>query len=524
MIAAVVTAAAVALAACGNSAGPAATSGQPVSGGTFTFALGYDSHSLDPQRNISKGGPPVLRQLVDSLTDQDPKTGKLTPWLAESWQQNADLTEFTFTLRPGVTFSDGTPLDSQAVKVNFDSVSKLGATHSLAAGYLEGYRETRVVDPRSFTVVFDKPTAQFLQGTSTISLGIISPASTAVSVDDRKSKGVIGSGPFTLESYSPDREFVLRKRAGYNWASTQALHSGEAYLDTIVYPVVPESGVRAGLLTSGQVDGIDDVQAQDQATFGGKGFHLQSAVGAGLAYNLAPNESRPIMSDRNVRLAVQHGINRGEIVDTILQGVAKPATNVLSSTTPGWVDASDEFAYNPELSRQLLEQSGWVVGKDGIREKGGQTLTLQLPFFQDETDRLTLVQQQLRDIGIDVKLEKTDSATLDQQVADNAYDLYYVNWTRGDPDILRFYLSTQFENTNKVLNPDVQKLLDSQAAEPDPAIRDDLVRQVQSLILTEGHVAPLWEIVQTKAYTDRVHDVRFDSGARMTFYDTWIQS
>ncbi|WP_407727578.1 ABC transporter substrate-binding protein (plasmid) [Rhodococcoides fascians] len=520
----IVAATTLALTACGSGGATSGESSGPVQGGTFTFALSYDSKSLDPQRNISKGGPPVLRQLVASLTDQNTETGELSPWLAERWTKNDTLTEFSFTLRPGVTFSDGTPLDAAAVKANFDTVGTLGPTHSLAAGYLEGYQETRVADPLNFTVVFDKPTAQFLQGTSTISLGIISPASTQLSVDERKSKGVVGSGPFVLDSYSPDREIVLAKRDGYDWPSSEATHSGPAYLDRIVFPIVPESGVRVGLLTSGQADGIDDVPAQDQPTFDGNGFYLASAIGAGLSYNLTPNESRPIMSDRNVRLALQHAIDRSEIVESILQGVAEPATNALSSTTPGWYDASTEFAYDPGLSEELLDNAGWTEGPDGVRVKDGQKLTLELPFFQDETDRLTLIQQQLLAVGIDVNLERVDSATLDQKVSENQYDLYYVNWTRGDPDILRFYLSTDFENTNKVLNPDVQSLLDAQASEPDATKRLDLVHQAQSLILSEGHLLPLWEIVQTKAYRDGVYDVRFDTGARLSFYDTWVES
>lgn len=494
-----------------------------MAGGTLTFALTYDSKSLDPQRNISKGGPPVLRALVDSLTDQDTESGEIVPWLAEKWTVNPESTEFTFTLQPDVTFSDGTPLDSAAVKANFDALQELGAAHSMASGYLEGYRETRVIDSQNFTVVFEQPTAQFLQGTSTISLGIISPASAALSEDERRTDGVIGSGPFVIESHTPDKEYVLAKRTGYDWSSSESLHTGEARLDRIVFPVVPESGMRAGLLSSGQVDGIDDVQAQDQPAFDGNGFYLASAVGAGLVYNFGINETRPFTQDRNVRLAIQYGIDRKGIVDAVLAGVANPATNVLASTTPGWTDASASFAYDPDRSQALLDEAGWAPGPDGIRVKDGQRLVLELPYFQDETDRLTLVQQQLKDIGIDLKLEHVDNATRNERFDSGQNDLHYTNVTRGDPDILRYYLADNSEYVNKVLNADVIDLVTRQAAESDTAQRMELVAELQQVLIDDAHIIPLWEIIQTKAFRDAVHDVTFDNGARMRFYDTWIQ-
>ncbi|MHA3021707.1 ABC transporter substrate-binding protein [Mycobacterium sp. BMJ-28] len=494
----------------------------PQAGGEFTFATAYDAKSRDPQRNLGNGAPQVLQHVYDSLTDQDPKTGKLTPWLAESWQQNADLTEFTFTLRPGVTFSDGTPLDATAVKVNFDRIPHLGATHNLAAGYLEGYRETRVIDPLKFAVVFDHPTAQFLQATSTLSLAIISPQSALQNTDDRKSKGTIGSGPFVITDYTPDKSYTLEKRKDYAWPSSRAAHTGPAYLDKITVVIVPESGVRAGVLASGQVDGADMVRPQDQAQFDGNGFFLSSTVAPGLAYSLAPNESRPIVKDQAIRRAIQYGIDRSIIVDTILQGAGQKSTSVLTNETPGWIDLAADFAYDPEKSKTILDQAGWMVGPDGIREKDGQKLSLYLPFDLDEVDRLTLVQGQLRDIGIDLKIEKLDGATFDQKETENLNDFTYTYWKRADPDILRFYLAHDLSDMNKVANPDVEDVLQRQSVEPDIKVRNELVAQAQKLVIDDAHLIPLWDIIETRAYSQRVHDPSVNAAARVNFYDTWI--
>ena len=146
-------------------------------GGTLRFALGASPSGVDPQQVGSNVSIYIARQLADSLTDQDPETGEIVPWLAESWEVSDDLTHFTFHLRDDVTFSDGTPLTATTVKANFDAlVGPLAASAPLAGSYLSGYQATTVDDEHTVTVAFATPNAQFLQATSTVSLAILSDA------------------------------------------------------------------------------------------------------------------------------------------------------------------------------------------------------------------------------------------------------------------------------------------------------------------------------------------------------------
>src|SRR6478752_6207667 len=185
-----------ALAACSSGSGgagsdaSASTSATAVDGGDLTFAIGNDPISVNPA-GIGSGNDTlyVTRQIVDSLLWQDPADGSLKPWLATKWTANADQTEFTFTLRDGVTFSDGTPFTAASVKANFDDSVAAGAKSS-AAGSLVGYKGTTVVDDHTVTVAFP-------HATSSVALGFLADSSLAVPFDDRASgKGVIGTGPF----------------------------------------------------------------------------------------------------------------------------------------------------------------------------------------------------------------------------------------------------------------------------------------------------------------------------------------
>lgn len=241
----VTAAAALLLAACGSSSSGAdtAAAGPPRPGGTLTLGIAYNPDCLDPQQAMTNASLNVGRQLVDSLTDQDPKTGQIKPWLAQSWEVNPDATSYTFHLRDGATFSDGSPVNAQAVKDNFDSIVKLGAKSPLGSGYLGGYRGTTVLDEHTAKSDFAASSAQFLQASSTMSLGLLSPASLTKAPDQRcQGNGLIGSGPFVLDSVKLNQSVVISKRKGYNWGSSLWDHTGEAYLDKIDYRVTPEGG------------------------------------------------------------------------------------------------------------------------------------------------------------------------------------------------------------------------------------------------------------------------------------------
>ncbi len=143
-------------------------SGPPQRGGTLKYGLSTAPTCADPAQSSSNQTIYVTRQVVDSLTDQNPKTGEIVPWLAQSWQVDPTSREFTFRLRPGVTFSDGTPVDATAVQRTFDAIVRIGGAKApLAVSYLAGYTGTTVVDPLTARVTFSGPNAQFLQASST---------------------------------------------------------------------------------------------------------------------------------------------------------------------------------------------------------------------------------------------------------------------------------------------------------------------------------------------------------------------
>lgn len=525
-LAALVTAGAL-LSACSSSSGNSSSndSGQAKSGGTLTFAVGSDSGCVDPQQVGSNDTIYSLRQVVDSLTDQDPKTGKIVPWLARSWDISSDTTTFTFHLRSGITFSDGTPLTAQVVKDNFDAVPKLGALGTLAEGYLSGVESTTVVDPLTVRVKFQQPNAQFLQATSTHSLGIESSGSVKKSPQEKCSKGVVGSGPFVLKSYVQNQSITLDKRSKYAWGSSLWTKKGGAYLDKLVFKVVPEAGVRTGSLQSGQVDAIGSVGKADEAALKGGQVNLQRRANPGAVFNLGLNNSRPLLKDAKVRQALLFAIDRQQIVDAVFPTGTKPATSILARTTPDYADLSSDLTFDAAKAKSLLDSAGWKAGSDGIRSKNGTKLSLTVDWFANAATNqpaLELIQQQLKSVGVDVVLKQLQIAQFATTLQSGDFDALWGNLTRADPDILRSQYSTQLANFYHLPTSRLDSVLTQQAATIDTAKRKQLVEQAQQLIVQNAYVVPVVELQTQLGVAKKVHNLEFDASSRIQLHDTWI--
>lgn len=521
-------AAASLIAGCaGDAASSDSDAGPAQPGGTLRYGLSSAPTCSDPAQAGTNQTIYVTRQVVDSLTDQNPETGEIEPWLAKSWQVSPDARSFTFELTDGVTFSDGTVLDASAVKANFDSiVNTIGlAKAPLAGSYLTGYQGATVVDPLTVRIDFAAPNAQFLQASSTPQLGIQALATTSQSTEERCLGTNIGSGPFTYADYQQDRSATLAKRTGYNWGSAVFGHRGEAYLDRIEFDVVPESGVRTGGLSSDQLDAVSDALPQDAPQIEATGGRILSTSNPGTPFGIQPNVTRGALQDPAVRTALVPAINRQELVDTILGPDFKPATGTLASATPGYVSL-DDVTYDPEKAKAILDAAGWVPGADGIREKDGQKLSFKVMYaavFAGNQAILELTQQQLRPVGVDLQLELVSTSEATARQGSKDYDATYGNSTRADGDILRTSFSLDGRNlSGRGPIPALDAALTEELSTTNVDARNAILATAQQEILDNGLYIPTVELSQAVGAGSKVQDLKFEASARLQFFDTWL--
>jgi len=479
--------------------------------------------SLDPFQVYWLEHRVVLRNVAESLTDQDPQTGKIIPWLATGWDISDNALEYTFHLRKDVTFSNGTRFDARAVKTAFDAdkafAAQLPAT--FGATYLAGYDHAEVVDDFTVKLLLARPNAGFLQATSTTNLAILAPESYAKSAKERSLGAIIGTGPFVLDHYTPESGLSLVKRAGYAWPSANTLNRGEAHLDKVDVSYIPEESVRNGQFIQGQVDILwprNPFSEIDTQLFQSKNSTIQSRSLPGPALNWYPNtRGERILSDSAVRQALQKAIDRKTYASTVYNQQFPVVSGLYDTTTPYYKNQSDKLAFDPAGARKVLDDAGWVLGADGYRTKNGKRLKLTYNVQIAEGAGDVLIQDQLRQIGIDLKLNVLTVADWSAANAAGNYDLTSIYMTRADPIILQTIIDPRTANSATVATnlytpqalPKAEALFDAGMMATIGEQRAQAYGALQDLLLDEGSVFPIYERVWQAATSPRVSNFRW---------------
>ncbi|MDK1361322.1 ABC transporter substrate-binding protein [Arthrobacter sp. zg-Y1219] len=535
-IAALFAAAALTLTGCGSGAqggsaganaadAQASPAGEPVDGGTLVYAEVTPINNWQTQAARFYEKSNVLNSVLDRLTYFDPEKGEPVPWIASAFSANADSTEFTFTIRPGVTFSDGTALDAAAVKANLDSFG-----HGIPAAQIQpnvdfaGYQTSEVIGTDQVKVTLDAPNSNFLRATSSVTAGLVSPATLQKDAAGQSAiSSISGSGPFVYESEKPDEEVVLAKRDGYAWAPEGADNPGEAHLDKVVIKYLPEVAHRAGAVQSGQVDLVRGLQPVDEAALAASGNQVVAADGVDLTVNMAAVRiGSGKLADPAVRQALQAGIDRQSIKDTVLSESYTLAGSVLNHQAPGFVDLSADLAYDPDKAKKLLDDAGWQPGSDGIREKDGEKLEVTVTSSNNSVvikPAFELIEQQWRQIGVKLNNRAGDNTFLTTAMPDPNVEFY------GTRQFIYGGLGPIFEPANNTMthtsDPELNALFAAErAAAPGPERDKILAAEQQALVVDKAFSLVLWDEVQVYGAHRSTH-IEFTSGTAPIFQSAW---
>ena len=519
--------AAPALAACGGTAGDDGAEAD-----TSVLRVGFpaDSENWDPHQPPQTVTRAVSRQIADTLVDQDPQSGEIVGWLAQEWEVNEDSTEFTFRLREGVTFSDGTALTADSIRKNFDRIIDIGPLAFIGASHLRGYQGTEATDELTAVVTFDGPNAQFLQAATTQSLSILADSTLALAPEEvaRGGPAVVGSGAYTFADYVPGETITLERREDYDWGSQAYENQGAAAYASIEISFIPDATTLAGAVSSGQVDYAFLLDVSTLASIDTDRLHLSNEPTRGIAFPLIPFVYREIFEDEAVRRAINPATDRAEIAERIYQGHVQPATGVLTAATPGSADLAEFLEYDPEEAGRILEEAGWSEGEDGTRvNEAGDPLTVTIQYVGGNTlyeQLFQLLQTQWAKVGIDFVLRPVSEAEASENtIHDAPYDLS--TWTQGraDPDVLRVVYSSFYENQSFFFGnalPEIDEALLALQSTTDPEERAAASENAQRLLLEGGYTFPLIDAISLTAASRSLAGIRLDAENKPVFADT----
>jgi peptide/nickel transport system substrate-binding protein len=367
----------------------------------------YEVHGLDP---ATAEGIFTRLQVAETLVDAD-GTGQLRPGLAAEWAASEDGLEWEFTLREGAVFHDSTPVDAESVVAALE-VARSTEANTIAVAPITEVR----ADGGAVVIELSEPFAPLPAVLAATSTQILAPASYA---EDGTVTEVIGSGPYRVVEVAPPSRIELEAFDGYDGEAPQA--------ESVSYESVGRAENRALMAESGQADltfGMDPTSLQ--RVEGKPGLHVESAL-LPRTIVLKLNAEHPALSDQRVRQALSMALDRSAMATAVLREPEISATQMFPPALSSWHNEGlDPLTYDPERAAGLLDESGWVMGADGVREKDGEPLKVELLTFPDRPELPTMaaaIQAALVEVGVDVEVRVDNSSEIPAGHADGSLEM-----------------------------------------------------------------------------------------------------
>ncbi|MDI7249419.1 MAG: ABC transporter substrate-binding protein [Bacillota bacterium] len=473
---------------CGGQKQPGAVAGDKY-GGTLVIGIGADATLLDPISVMNNESGFVMSCIYDRLVHYKPGTTEVVPGLAEKWDVSPDGKVYTFYLRKGVKFHDGTPFDAQAYVKELDRIlnpdnphyyKKQAGIHSFAEGTFGLIEKYEATDQYTVRLTLKEPFAPFLANLGMVWSGVVSPAAVE-KYGFGVSKHPVGTGPFVFKEWVPNDHITLEANKDY-WG-------GRPYLDKIVFRIIPENSVRLLKLQSNEIQLVADVNPEDVPRIK-QDANLTLYEQPGLTINgVRLPCTVPPFTDKRVRQALNYALDKEELNRTLYQGLAVTMKSPLPPVNWGYNDALQGYPYDPEKAKALLAEAGYP--------QGFETTLLTYPNprgYNPVGPRLAVaVQEALAKIGVKARIEQLEWGSFLQTARSGKYrGMALGGWSgdNGDPDNFLYELFSSFTipvgNTAQYTNKDLDEILVKARQTTDPKQREELYRQAQAVIMDDA--------------------------------------
>jgi peptide/nickel transport system substrate-binding protein len=396
---------------------------------TLTVMKSLDAPHYDAQRTTWSPSSDIVNMMQDTLVALD-WDGKTTiPYLAKSWTVSEDGKTYTFKLREDVQFCSGKKFTAEDVIYSFKRLKdpEIKAPYAWRAGDI---KELRAPDPYTVVYELNAPYSELLLQLTMFTNVIHNKESVDALGKDYGIKGADGTGPWCFVSWQPRTEIVLKRHDAYRWGPSMYQNKGPVKFEKLSIKIVPEDSSRVAAMLGGQFDFTHQFPVQ---------FITQAQAAPHLTVQQAkPNFqlnyygykiTRPMVADKRVREAMSIGIDRVGIAKGVLLGTADPAYTFVDPTAPDFFAKTKEYVKeDTERAKKLLDEAGWKVGADGIREKDGMKLApkvyyTQVAYFPRVSEA---IQGSLRKIGVDWRLHPWDSTIAPAKMAEQDYEIWTV--------------------------------------------------------------------------------------------------
>lgn len=493
--------------------------GTPRSGGTLVVATAIEVAPLDPNRQSYWETFRITRHIFEQLVTEDLSSSdgspELVPGLATGWEVSDDAKTFTFTLREGVTFHDGTPFDAEALHDNvrrytdpaFEFYDEQSAGN-LSSVYAD-LASSRVVDDHTYEYTFSRPFLDFprrlAEGTQVSA--VFSPAALREYGNDGLAEHPVGTGPYVFVERVDGEHVTIERNEDY-WGDAP-------YLDTIIFRPITNDQSRIAALEAGEVDIAPRTPADDAQRLLDAGFQLPEGTGAAINY-LQFNFENEFVRDVGVRRAFIQALDRDGLVEQVYGGYPTPAHSILNPGNEAYDPDAVDYEYDPEAARQTLQDAGY--------EPGEISFTLVTAITNQSIAEW--IQRDYAEVGIEVEIEALDSNAFLTRNANRTPDdaLSFGDWGEVPASWLAkvYQFSVVARGGEEYVSQELKDALAAAQANADESRRIDLWRQVDERFRDEAVVIPLLSLAPDYALAPHVQGFVFPQQNWYDLTSVWI--
>ncbi len=497
------------LAGCAQS-GPAPSDDTPTAGGTLTYGRLASANDLDLHTQITSNNAFAIDKIFEPLVSFD-ESGEIIDWLAENHEISDDGLVYSFTLRDGLKYSDGTDVQAADVKFSLErNIEKQGPIMLTAPiASIETDDEERTV-----TITLAEPYTPFLSELTGFAAGVL-PSDFGGKSEEEFFENPVGTGPFVVSDWDPAGDLTFVKNEHY-W------QEGKPLLDSLVYTFVADDNQLLQRLSAGQIDAIETVPAANASEVDGNDATTLISGDSWAIEQVFFNTQKPEFSDVHVRRAIARALDLEGITQATTFGTARAATSLIPpSIAYSAADAGFELGYDVDAAKQELAESGYP---DGF------TATLLIASGNASRAQIAqIVQESLAQIGITIEIESIDLAAFRERFRAFDYDFMLNSGQSDSPDpngLVTFQADPEgFSNSywTHYTNDEVTALMHEGRTTPDGPEREQIYLDIQRILAEEVPYIPVYYASTLHGTTSKVHGLEGLPNASIRFQDAWIE-
>ena len=476
--------------------------------------LTQDALTLDPANHRNRDTERIIRNIYDGLLTRDAEM-RVLPEIAESWQQ-VDALNYEFRLRPNIRFHSGAAMTADDVAFTFQRMTvenAMGGQTSPRKGLLGPLQKTAVVDERTVRMTLSEPWPI---------LAAMMPFQVVVNRRHVEKVGQEafqtqpdGCGPFKLAEWRRGEAVILERFAEYYGGAPDIPPAGPAQVDRILFRSVPENSARVGALLAGEIDIAAELPPSAMKQVDGSSGAAVAKVRGTRTFFVALNLSKAPFSDKRVRRALNHALDKQAIISRVLDDTAVPLRGVMSPDAFAFNDQLPEYKHDPELAKKLLAEAGVAPGTELVLDTTAAT--------RQEAEAVAALVSRT---GLKVRAQVWDGAVITPMWQNperrKERDMYLFSWGNGSLDPSDIMVPTLRSggrgNASGFSNAEVDKLLDAAETEVDQAKRREMYLKAQAIVTEETPWIFLWLPQDIYGVSKRIAGWRPQPDARINLH------